>query len=645
MIEFNYPQTPIIFAKWIDIPNIDSSENDKYSYGDNFNEYFSFENIVLHDEQDSRPYKNEDPPSSLNILVICDSDGYVNFYAFGCVFICEINIKGQLIEKYQDIAVEESTIDILGLQITNDSKTLLVVVNISNNESGERVVQLCFDISLFNSKNNEICYLSWEFSRVNVLLSALENNICYLRSIWEESLNNYEEKMKQLESELESNNTSLEQALMFRLIHGKSETAIENFLDHTLKLSGIKTLISKFNQTFEIIEDVTTTSIKYIGEMLLHKLGHINGLLKWKENFNDIIEETDDVKMEDIIQTSCDILSTYEQFILATSIKKRYISNFLNWLLRLIIDSDEEYNGEVVPKYDETVISEYLKGNIFYDEIIDLIDGDIEENDALGDNFIPDDLLLLKPYQKQSFLSVLNNLNQKKDVLYHLLMESLSRNCTLKSMLIILTNTNNEEFNLNGFNLFRVEGNHFTQFDHNNTSWFVRTTFEENEPCFSVSCFDLTYPEDEYIVCLRHYKDWNMICLTSNNNDEKKGSIQTLSIESLEYFDLKLDEVNSCNGVLNYFEEIVMMHPFECDNGTLLIKSRIYDKYPNSIIFVSGNRGLSSIIHSSRLVVLLDMENDDEVEEEEDEENELENEEDDVGENEEVEGSENEIED
>src|SRR5690606_33746677 len=121
-----------------------------------------------------------------------------------------------------------------------------------------------------------------------------------------------------------------------------------------------------------------------------------------------------------------------------------------------------------------------------------------------------------------------------------------------------------------------------TQFDHNNTVWIIRTSFEDTEPHYSVSCFGITYPEEEYIICLRYYKDWNMICLTSNAEDEKRGSIQTLSLESLEYYDLNIDEINSCNGVINYFEEIVMMNPIDCDNQSLLQKSRIYEKYPNS---------------------------------------------------------------
>lgn len=155
--------------------------------------------------------------------------------------------------------------------------------------------------------------------------------------------------------------------------------------------------------------------------------------------------------------------------------------------------------------------------------------------------------------------------------------------------------------------------------------WIVRLT---NLDSFAVTGVELASLhaegevafEEETVVGIQYYKDQRLMAML-RPLEENRCQVQKLSLESLQYYASKIDVVNSSNGMINFFDDVVMMHPFQHTSEETIEQRRDFSVDALSLC-VSGPRGVGLISGAPRKVILLDFENDESPEDNEAEEGE-----------------------
>lgn len=143
--------------------------------------------------------------------------------------------------------------------------------------------------------------------------------------------------------------------------------------------------------------------------------------------------------------------------------------------------------------------------------------------------------------------------------------------------------------------------------------WMLRLSSSES---FSVSGVELASIHadgdngytDEVIVGIQHYKDRRMMVMM-RPLEENRCQLQKLDLESLQYYSSKIDVANSSHGMINFFDDVVMMHPFQHTSEEVLEQKRDFTVDALSL-HLSGPRGIGMILGAPRKVILLDFEND-----------------------------------
>lgn len=120
---------------------------------------------------------------------------------------------------------------------------------------------------------------------------------------------------------------------------------------------------------------------------------------------------------------------------------------------------------------------------------------------------------------------------------------------------------------------------------------------------------------DEILIDLRYYKDSTLMALL-RPAEESTCQLQKLSLESLDFYTSKVDVANASLGMINYFDDIVMMHPFQHTSEDTLQAQRDFSLDALSL-HLSGPRGVGFILGAPRKCLLLDFDNDEAPEEEE----------------------------
>lgn len=612
--EKQYHQAPIQFVRWFDDDKENHTSDKVPYYRDQFDNVFSLKSLFAH--LDVMPRINsvhkEDHPSRFHILMTADENGIACFFAFGSIFVCEIDLRTELFRLYPDHIADDTPITVRNMIFSPNLNRITMVVSSSSEVT--RGYVLHFDASVLDQKRHEISHISWKLSQIEDLLSILESNIIQVREKWGSTIETYHNHLKFLENEMMSE-VPIEHEFLSRLIYGTRNQAIDTFLDHKFHLEGIKGMLSLFNTSFETIENIIILTLRKLAEMIIYKLSHIRGLSKWNEYFGTF--QFTEGGLDDFLQTSTELLVAYERCVLTISKQKTYFVHFLNWLLRLVLDSDMENEDKVRPYYEVDVVAKYLETDIFYDHVSEVIDGNsdvqVEENHTL-----PPEAMFFKGTSHLPLVEIVIRLKEHYDQLLDNFRDAISTQCSLKDHIVLYTS--GEDEHLLVYNLFNFDiDTTLLQFNRDNTSWILKMT----EGCeYSISCFDVTWPEEDILLATCHYKESMLGCFTGHPQDERRGTIQLVTIENLEYYNLITSEVNACNGVINYFDEVVMMQPYDNQNVDILVKQRTYDRYLNGFLFLNGSRGLGAVVYAAKFVVLLDLENDEEQEEVEEQEEE-----------------------
>ena len=120
---------------------------------------------------------------------------------------------------------------------------------------------------------------------------------------------------------------------------------------------------------------------------------------------------------------------------------------------------------------------------------------------------------------------------------------------------------------------------------------------------------------DEILVDVRFYKDLSVMALL-RPLEENRCQLQKLSMESLEYYSSKADVANTSMGMINYFDDVVMMHPFQHTSEDTILGLRDFS-LDALAIHLSGPRGVGFILGAPRKCLVLDLDNNETPEEEE----------------------------
>lgn len=152
------------------------------------------------------------------------------------------------------------------------------------------------------------------------------------------------------------------------------------------------------------------------------------------------------------------------------------------------------------------------------------------------------------------------------------------------------------------------------------TLWVIRL---QQTDSFSVSGIELSSHHDdeneafsdELLIDVKYYKDSTLMALL-RPEQQNRAQIQKLSLGNLEYYTSKIDVANASQGMINYFDDVVMMHPFQHTSEETILQKRDFSLDALSL-HLSGPRGVGFILGAPRKCLLLDFENDEVAEEEE----------------------------
>lgn len=246
-----------------------------------------------------------------------------------------------------------------------------------------------------------------------------------------------------------------------------------------------------------------------------------------------------------------------------------------------------------------------------------------------------------KSEANESFSGLRTLVHQQADSLFESLSKSLSTNYRLESLLVLFTRPEllksddmlTEVFPMqdlvsvmkaeHSFQFYDVEGAepqvHLT-FKDASSLWTLKLTNSESFAVSGVELSALVYEEgtefsEEVVIDLQYYKDQQMLAVIK----EASGSrcqVQKLSLDSLQYYTSKIDVANTSKGMINYFDEVVMMHPFQHTSEETMQQQRDF-AVDALALSVSGPRGVGFIIAAPRKCLILDFDTDETPEEEE----------------------------
>jgi hypothetical protein len=237
-----------------------------------------------------------------------------------------------------------------------------------------------------------------------------------------------------------------------------------------------------------------------------------------------------------------------------------------------------------------------------------------------------------------SFSGLRNLVHQQADLLFGSISKSLSTQYKLDSYLVLFTRPEllksdemlTEVFSMEDlvsvmqtehcFQFYQAVGTEPLQLAFKDAAslWTLRMATSES---FAVSGVEIasiqseaSQPlEDEIFIDFKYYKDHQMLVLLKGSNGVN-CQVQKLSLDSLQYYTSKIDVVNSSNGMINYFDDIVMMHPFQHTSEETVQERRDFAVDALSLS-VSGPRGVGFLVCAPRKCIILDFDMDETPEE------------------------------
>jgi hypothetical protein len=171
-----------------------------------------------------------------------------------------------------------------------------------------------------------------------------------------------------------------------------------------------------------------------------------------------------------------------------------------------------------------------------------------------------------------------------------------------------------------GFQFYTEADTQYLLFKDAASLWVLRAN---NSESFGISGIEISTlyteeveaPSEEIFVDFQYYKDQQLMALIKPLEGPKTCQLQRLNLADLQYYPTKIEVANASNGMINYFDDIVMMHPFQHTSEECLVAQRDFPGFDALSMALSGPRGVGLLLGAPRKCMLLDLESDETPEE------------------------------
>lgn len=301
--------------------------------------------------------------TQLNILLISDSDGKVDFYALGLFLLGEVNISDDLY--------------IFGLHMSSCMRYITATMYDEDSSGGNCSLKI-LKFDTFQEHGNEILKIARMYAKITDELEYLEDTFNAIKTSWTDVLAGLDNK---LSSYCSRRNTKPDESginytfisaddLLQLLVIGHPSDNLEKFIAD-MSDKGLRKLNTAIEQTCQRVQALIVKNAQKCCYHLHSDLNLLRGMSLWRERFQDVgLDDKSIVKaMQDV--GSLMLKLTELQQVIDHSLKST--KSFFRWMISIACRVTGEQNTSVVPndvnkttQQDVQFITDFILENFDY---------------------------------------------------------------------------------------------------------------------------------------------------------------------------------------------------------------------------------------------------------------------------------------
>jgi hypothetical protein len=582
-----------------------------------------FANAQKTEKSNEDIYSGEYRVPQLNVLLQINAQNHLLMTAFGQLLIGEVDIEQTISTALPTLKSMTKKTVVLASSLTSDLQKLSLVCEITTTESTitrKYTVLLTYTTATLFNRSTELSIVASYYHDITRLVNQIESLLKKMETDWREAKTEWNSKFEQLRKMItdDGRTASLQEEFLSLLTHGAMTPSLENFLVNFLKEQGLKKLTRSIESVFCQIQEIVIDYLRCDIELLMFKVSQLGALSCWEERFESVGIHEHSVVM--LLQLVGNLMSETERF-LKTVVKKRQLYlNFLQWLSREQQLLSEEKNKSL-PVVNFLQVLNFLKEDLVFDTI---------------EHFFADKLTTSSesPFEFSHFVwetksspSTLKQLccqlHSANDNIFQCVCNKLSASFHLDQMLTLCQ----EQIEQNGPSSTSLPSRHlsfytpktvllnqsdickqlqylaiFVSSRHSHlemdSMWLVKyfsTSNNESSQQWIISGF---YLSPQYnLVDFSFYKDNTLLLLQASREDRTMSMISLVNYgDTLTWKFASTNDINTCGGIVPFFRKINNFPPFTQHQHEIQQKARVLPKTEVIGIYVSGVRGIGSVL-------------------------------------------------
>ncbi|XP_049851157.1 uncharacterized protein LOC126325494 [Schistocerca gregaria] len=547
-------------------------------------------------------------PERTNWLLIADSTGLIEIYMNGVLKVAEL-------KKY--VESEKKKISVLSAEWTCDLSSLALVVSVGD-ESSHAVSLVILKSKVLPRSHRELLAVSWQLILSSNLQFRIGSIIRKMGEEWETAISPYDSLLNKLESNLLPDEgirggSAVENNFMRLLMQGQLSPLLEQYLSHSCPPNLLNRISKGVDASCDSLIYLVNQHLYATVERLVFRLNVLEGYCKHKRLFLDVSPDPETAKS--LNHSAAALLACCDEFVNALVQAKRLYDAFFSWILEKAkkLHGDPEDGGHnAIRPHSEQLVGEYLQSGLLVDVIKCAITRGNDASVRETPRFDRDSLAL--PSSGASLEGLWELVERRMGESLDSLVSSFSR--TFGSMLrfSVLTSFDGVGDSCR-FQLFSDPESVYPTLsflDERSGLWLLRVgpaPDGSGDAHVEVSGLDFSEQPSTLVDC-RHYRGRQFIFLFRKAAQGARCSsvLSKGELPDAPYYPVDVEQVNSSSGLVNFFDEVVMVRPFVSGDSVAVTSSDTIEHCNASRVWISEQRGVALLLSQHKRVILLDLE-------------------------------------